>query len=205
MQRSKGPIIGVQGRPLLMGRPSTSRSLGLLAVTSHAARHSGLTMSSLSYNRIINSGFRLLQSPHRAQTVLRFHSRSFKPANATKTHISSRLRNNDLKNDLKLTLYNAVFRSSNQATVTERFKDIIFCITRFISWQCENQACHRLEKSLKYYSKFSKLWNDKTALRILSTLRRMLLTRSHLLISAVGVYSYDWENNKISDDAVKRL
>ena len=41
-------------------------------------------------------------------------------------------------------------------------------------------------------------------LRIFSTLKRMLLTRGHLLVSAVGVYSYDWENNKISDDVIKR-
>lgn len=192
----------------MMGRLSSSRSWGLLAVTSHAARHSGLTMPSLSCKKMMHSGFRFMQSSNKAQaeTVLRFQSRSCHPINASKKNqLCSRLRNNDHKNDLKFTLLNAVFRSSHKATTAERFKDVIFCIKRFISWQFENQASHRLQKSLRYYSKYSKICKDQSgALQVFSTLRRMLLTRGHLLVSAIGVYSYDWENNKISDDAIKR-
>ncbi|XP_063608026.1 uncharacterized protein LOC134782458 [Penaeus indicus] len=109
------------------------------------------------------------------------------------------------KNNLSWHFLVLLMGQNVQLQTVEKLKEVTRYLVRIVVRQCEVHTSERIRRSMQLYTVYSRMWGEEAARRLLSNLRRIFLMRGrHLLLSAVCITQYDWDNEKISEESLER-
>ncbi|XP_063221188.1 stAR-related lipid transfer protein 7, mitochondrial [Bacillus rossius redtenbacheri] len=126
-----------------------------------------------------------------------FNIRTFQPFI---THVNSNIFSNG-SNFFTCTFVKLIIEGFHR--VPQCLKAHSRCIVKVCTRQCEYVIAHRIKRGHQMFCLYTKLW-DEVALRcLIANLKRQLARRGkQVLLGAVGVTAYNWEEERISDKVI---